>query len=360
MKHTVTLTSALALAVGLGIGWPAARADTATVGITAAEIGGEVTGFGGAEAFWTRERIRSARPLPFYDAESDPGSAFTFPEAGPEGAPTVVPGGLPGDRPEPPVEVHDTGSSPKHKDFGADFGTQNVFDDSFVNKKNTLRKQFPWQAIGKLLFTGPTGGSGWCSASVISPNNVIVTAAHCCYDRSAGWMSNWSFAPAMKNTNATYGLFPWKSARVLSGWIQGGGRAYDVCVLTMGPRADGKELNQVVGWLGLSWNFGTTQHHRAFGYPSNIDSGKFKYECAAESYANCGDLNVLAQGCSMTFGSSGGPWIRGFRMFEAGAANYVNGVVSGWDGCTGSFGQSFNAARFTSANIVPLCNDEGC
>jgi hypothetical protein len=33
-------------------------------------------------------------------------------------------------------------------------------------------------AIGKLFMTG-----GYCSASVISGKNIIVTAAHCCWNR---------------------------------------------------------------------------------------------------------------------------------------------------------------------------------
>jgi hypothetical protein len=38
-------------------------------------------------------------------------------------------------------------------------------------------------AIGKLFLNG-----GYCSASVISGNNIIVTAAHCCWDRTK---NNW-------------------------------------------------------------------------------------------------------------------------------------------------------------------------
>ena len=65
-------------------------------------------------------------------------------------------------------------------------------------------------------------------------------------------------------------------------------------------------------------------------------------------------------GCNMTYGSSGGPWLRVYRPHESGANNYVNAVVSGYDACTGTFGQSFNGPRFTTDNIVPLCNAQGC
>jgi hypothetical protein len=62
----------------------------------------------------------------------------------------------------------------------------------------------------------------------------------------------------------------------------------------------------------------------------------------------------------MTYGSSGGPWVQTFKRYTSGAMNYVNSVVSGYDSCTGTFGKSFNGARFTSNNIVPLCTAAGC
>jgi hypothetical protein len=65
-------------------------------------------------------------------------------------------------------------------------------------------------------------------------------------------------------------------------------------------------------------------------------------------------------GCNMTFGSSGGPWVRVLKRYTSGPMNYVNSVVSGVDSCTGTFGASFNGARFTSNNIVPLCTQAGC
>ena len=53
-------------------------------------------------------------------------------------------------------------------------------------------------AIGR-LFTN----AGTCSASVISGNNIIVTAAHCCWNRSNNtWIGGWSFAPGYNNGQA--------------------------------------------------------------------------------------------------------------------------------------------------------------
>jgi len=323
--------------------------------------------------YWTAERVRNAKPMPWYDRAADTaafeglssldiqlGPAGSAPGGGPQQAP-----GNAASAPEASAALDaQTGLSAEEadeSDNGVDFGTADVGDNDFVNQDKTLWKKYPWKAVGKLLISTPGGGSGWCTASVISPNDVIVTAAHCCYDRGAGqWNSNFAFVPAMRIAARPYKTFPYTAATILTAWITQGGRENDVCVLNLGKSSSNKRVTQVTGWLGRSWNQPIVQHHFSYGYPSNISSGDYKYECSAESYANCGSGLVVAMGCNMTFGSSGGPWIHTFKKYQAGAMNYVNSVVSGYDECTGTFGQSFNGARFTSGNIVPVCNAAGC
>ncbi len=219
-----------------------------------------------------------------------------------------------------------------------------------------FRLQYPRRAIGK-LFTN----SGSCSASVVSPNNVIVTAAHCCYNRSSGnWIGGFQFAPAYHNGAAPFGMFNWSQATILTRWINVGDRKSDVCVIKLRNNAQNRPVTFYTGWLGRSWNYGTTQSLHALGYPGNIGGGNTMELCAAESFnpsSGCGGTSVLNMGCSMTYGSSGGPWLRSWR-----GGNWVNGVVSGYDGtsCTGSFGQTFNGPRFTSDNIKKLCDTIGC
>jgi hypothetical protein len=323
-----------------------------------------------SEAFWTPDKVRAAKPHPWYDEEADLGpKAKLF-----KNEPVGPPGSAPGARPSKTFGSYivdegqaagggesfaagdsDSGIS---EEFAEDFGTKNVFDDTYVNgpSPTILQTQYPWKAIGKLFFRNLSGGTSSCTASVISPNDIIVTAAHCCYERGRGFYSNWRFYPAYRNGNAPLGNYGYVRARVLTAWVNTGGRQNDVCVIRLNGDASAR-----TGYLGRSWNYSITQHHRAFGYPGNIGSGNYLIECAAESYANCGSSLVYGMGCSQTYGASGGPWLRGFEMFKSGAYNYVNSVVSGWDGtCTGTFGQSFNGARFTTSNIVTLCNAEGC
>jgi hypothetical protein len=114
-----------------------------------------------------------------------------------------------------------------------------------------------------------------------------------------------------------------------------------------------------VGWLGRSWNYGASQPMHSFGYPGNIGGANSLEQCSAQSSAqpsSCGS-GVLNMSCNMTYGSSGGPWIR-----DLGSGNHVDSTVHGYSGqsCTGTFGQKFNGPQFSSNNIVALCKDEGC
>ncbi len=236
-----------------------------------------------------------------------------------------------------------------------DFGTKDVFTQ-YCENCAAQNLNWPQITIGKLF-----SNSGTCSASVISGNNIIVTAAHCCFNRSTGqWILGWSFVPAFRNGAAPFGTFPWTSARVLSRWRNVGDRRSDVCLITLGPNASKQNVTFYTGWLGRSWNWPTKQVHHALGYPGNIGGGNTKQLCVSESFnpnSTCGGQTVLNTGCSMTFGSSGGPWIRHYRN-----GNWVNSVVSGYDSdtCTGTFGSTFNGPRFTDSNIVTLCNAHGC
>lgn len=204
-------------------------------------------------------------------------------------------------------------------------------------------------AIGR-LFTN----AGTCSASVISPNNIIATAAHCCFNRSTNaYIGRWVFRAA--------GLdFPWTDVAILPRWITAGDHQSDLCLIKLGNNVrTSRPVTYHVGWLGRVSNADYVMNVHAVGFSSGFDgSGTTMEVCTAESFASlCGEPNTLNMGCSMTFGLSGAPWIWKYRR-----GNYITSVVSGYTSaaCTGPAGSTFNGPRFNDANIGRLCMDIGC
>jgi V8-like Glu-specific endopeptidase len=236
-------------------------------------------------------------------------------------------------------------------------GTPGVFT-RYSGNINTQMWQFsPWNKIGKLYFTTPGGGSSYCTANVISQRNILVTAAHCLYTRGQGWHSNFRFVPADRFGVAPYGVYGWQSAGIMTNWITIGGRRWDVGMIRLGNNlSTGIPVASYVGWLGRTWNQPYVMNLHSVGYASNL-STQYTHICAAESFN--GGLDVLAKGCDMTYGSSGGGWLLRYHPYSSsGAHNLVTGVTSG--PYPGWFGTTFVGPRFSSANFVPLCSFYGC
>lgn len=254
--------------------------------------------------------------------------------------------------PEKPTSLLWDGSAGK---FMLAAGSPDVFTQ-YCENCPSVNTDAPTAAIGRLF-----SNAGSCTASVVSGNDIIVTAAHCCYDRTnKNWIGGWAFAPAYDNGNAPFGTFDWSMATILTSWIDNGDIPSDVCLINLQKDSAGHGVTYYTGWLGRSWNWGSDQELHALGYPGNLGNAQTLELCTAESFSphsSCGGDGVLNMGCSMTYGSSGGPWIRHYRSDD-----WVNAVVHGYDNqsCTGTFGQTFNGPRFTSGNIVTLCDAAGC
>jgi len=319
------------------------------------------------EMWATREQREAVQPLPW--AEVSPEELKGVAEE-PTGKPGIAPGGSP----DPQANIVAQMEFPEEwqgllEELDAEEaavapqGTAAIYTSFRTNYYTQMWKYFPYRAVGKLYFKDSGGGSHYCTACVISDGtskngyrDIIVTAGHCMYDRTAKrWYNSWVFYPAYRNGAAPYGSFAYYSGRVLTAYKTTGARRYDVAVLSLKNNSAGKEVTYYTGYAGRSWNQGYNQLHFTLGYPSNLSTGTlYSWTCVAESFS--GGTDVLGMGCDMTYGSSGGPWIRWFKPYQSGANNYVNSVVSG--GTPGTY--TFYGARFSSSNIVPLCTDEGC
>jgi len=236
-------------------------------------------------------------------------------------------------------------------------GTPGVFTRYSGNINTQMWQSAPWNKIGKLYFTTPTGANSYCTANVISQRNILVTAAHCIYTRGRGFNRNFRFVPADRFGAAPYGVYGWQSAAVMTNWVNLGGRRWDVGMIRLGNNTStGIPVTSYVGWLGRTWNQPYVMNLHSVGYASNL-STQFTHICTAESFN--GGLDVLAKGCDMTFGSSGGGWLLRYHPYSSsGAHNLVTGVVSG--PAPGGFGTTYVGPRFSSANFAPLCNFYGC
>jgi V8-like Glu-specific endopeptidase len=237
---------------------------------------------------------------------------------------------------------------------GVNFGTADVFTSYRGNYWSAQWKAFPWKVVGKLLIDG----AGYCTAQSITgaPKNIIVTAAHCVHDRTR-FYSGWTFVPAERNGVAPYGQYRWASARILNGWIAPGGRRYDVAIIRLQNNpSTGRPVSFYTGWLGWRINAPYVRNLHSIGYASNF-STQWTTICTAESFsAGCEGVDVTIKGCDMTFGSSGGGWIQGYKPFEV--SGWVESVVSG-PSCAGTCGQTYVGPHFSSSNLGLLCSAEG-
>lgn len=310
---------------------------------------------------WTTAARLAARPLdvagvtPEQMAEA---LALMNAAAAPAGLPGYIPGGGPGAGADDaaaagfPALAGAAAEAAIAESSIAPAGTAGVYTAFTGNKYAEMWKKYPYRAVGKLFFN-----AGYCSASVIG-DNVIVTAAHCVFDTATNtWYNNFSFCPAHRNGACPYGSYPWTQAWILNNYINApnfsSALRWDVAIIILGTSA-GKSVDNVVGWLGRSWNFGYTQLITTIGYPAAKEAGKYSYVCIAETFA--AGTDVMEMGCDSGPGHSGGPWIKDFKPYVSGANNYVNNVMSYYYTGGTKAGNTMGAARFSSDNIVILCN----
>lgn len=289
---------------------------------------------------WTAERYLRARPIEpllVRSLERDlptAGRATTF-----EGGSVDEPGRAPTSRRVPDFEhyVHQPGARPYNLkarrerapgprsavlpggDPRENRGTSELeFSSSRVVPRDA-RVVYPYSAVGKLFFDKPSGGSAYCSASVIQ-RRVVLTAGHCVYTPGQGWHSNFSFVPAFFQGNAPFGT--WRAAKMwtTSVWYDGGNKypnAADFGMLEMRDNEEGERIGEVTGWLGWKTRSLTPNHLHILGYPSNLDQGTEMHQVTSGSFDCCfGDTAIY--GTDMRQGSSGGPWVQNFGVRAVG------------------------------------------
>jgi V8-like Glu-specific endopeptidase len=382
LRRALLLGAAACLTWAAGASLPAAAADEPGVSSSPEPLASPALrrAAPGDIPFSTEAERKAARPMPWAMPPAGPAAPGGQQRLTPDAERPGAPGSSSSGSPDPNAERIARQQFPEAwrgsqqqqlrgtPEPGGDRVARAAFTQFFWDRDVPSRQRvFPGVAVGKLFFRTPSGSSS-CTASVVSGNNVVVTAAHCCHGGpGGGWYGDWSFAPALRGSDVPFGVFPGLRAWIPGLWPGVGARdrGLDVCVIRLGNNRFGRPATFYTGWLGRTWNQSTTAQHHAFGYPGNFGGGVFKGVCVDTTRSApagaCNGSGTLTMGCGMTFGASGGPWIRNFQVGGAGG-NQVNSVVSGFDGaaCNTPAGTRFNGPRFTSNNIVPLCNAAGC
>lgn len=195
----------------------------------------------------------------------------------------------------------------------------------------------PVPNIGKVFFT-LSGKNYVCSGNSVSSTNgsTVSTAGHCLNEGPGAYATNWVFAPAYENGAAPYGKWSARKLTAPSQWVSKGDINYDTGFAVMAS-LNGKRLADVVGASGVAFNQKRGLSYTAYGYPAGAPyNGERLWSCNGKATNDPYNTGNNTQGipCTMTGGSSGGPWFIG-----AGAQGKQNSINSyGYNGLQVMFG----------------------
>ena len=300
-------------------------------------------------AYWTAERIKSAKPLDKHLTKPSSRPGALDPASKP-----VRPA------PPPPTSVPST------------TGKQ------WPNGVGTIYK-----ATGRVLFT-MNGGNWICSGSVVndalSTASIVLSAGHCAFDQANhAFVTNWIFIPEFDShpslwdcTTTAYGCWVADSLNVSAGFANQSGfnttaAQYDwsFAVVHGGGFTGAAQLDATVGSFPIAFKgYSSGTQTVAFGYPAGgkYSPGNELVYCSGSLGTDIYNLGrTYRLGCDMTGGSSGGPWLTGFATNgNSGTLSSLNSYT--YSGITAMYGPKFNsgtqaaynaATTATGNNIVP-------
>ncbi len=268
-------------------------------------------------AYWTSQRMRSARFVTRLPGGSITGSQFTNASLHQQHHSRPIKGDpiLPKKRLSANIPVmsslnepnQDTTQGPSY--HGANFviggGAQQVPADP---------------RIGRVFFHDPSDGGDYrCTGVALSSNNksVVETAAHCVMSHNK-LVTNWLFCPAYDGSNPSTpcpaGQWIAMKLNVSPVWQQNTDPNDAFGFVTVYPRLqDGTYLGDLTGMYGWLFNMQTSpQTVDLYGYPGTDGfDGQHLYECSSKilSVITNGSVGQLQAPCNLAEGASGGPWI---------------------------------------------------
>lgn len=304
-------------------------------------VGPKATDQESLEAYWTPERMKSAKP-----AAADPAYQKAV-ERFEEEQKQLIESGKPDEE-----QAKEEGPERSVKGFAAPEFTRdgqvkrgnNATGSTArtsaapmsLDLKTILKTVYP-RAVerrsGKVFFTKPGVGNFVCSATVVNSEGLdtVWTAGHCVHGGENGtWSTNWTFAPDYANGVSSDGLWSARQLWSKSDWVNDSDFDEDMGVAIMNTR-NGQHIVSRVGGQGFTVNKGKTNVEVAYGYPAEAPfNGQVLRRCSGTTSPEW-DVwfiwsHTLKIPCTMTRGSSGGGWFQ--RYDWTSGTGYLNGVNS--------------------------------
>lgn len=175
------------------------------------------------------------------------------------------------------------------------------------------------ETTGKVYLT-MDGRDFTCSASVVDAVNrsTLVTAGHCAKDGRGAWARNWTFVPAYSAGDSPNGRFTARDLLVAPPWSGEADDSYDFAMVVLNTDG-GTPVQDRVGSQKIAFDSWTEDRVRdgvqvyTFGYPAESPyNGKNLHYCSGRTKPDTGGTTANGVRCTMTQGSSGGPWFTGF------------------------------------------------
>lgn len=155
----------------------------------------------------------------------------------------------------------------------------------------------PWRRGGKLFMAG----IGTCTAQFVGATDVVMTAAHCIYNRQTQqWASDVLFARAYANGGGE--RFDWQCMGILNGYTSSNPWPWDFAFIKV-------RGNSSVGALGLRTGLPYNEWW-SIGYPGNFEGARYMQKVFGRKGAVGGGVAQMLDN-PMTFGASGGGWWSG-------------------------------------------------
>jgi len=299
-SRTVALLSALSTAL-VGLAAVPAPAAGAPAGVTAHSPRTSAATAQRAATYWTRERMLAAEPVPVPVLTPD----AVKPPTGPQGPPGRV------------NPVRPPGRAVQASPF-ADPGAE-------ATAWPGPATSWPAATMGRIFYTDSDGRDNSCSGTAIgSPSKRVVFTAGHCVARYGQWFNlhPWTFVPGYDNGNAPFGQWTAWQLWTMTAWLFNDDRTQDLGAAVMNTNGSGQQLGDVVGGMGIEWNWPFNQYEFQFGYPARYPfNGSTLMHCTGDTFDDAGFEGI---NCDMNWGASGGAWLDDF----SGTYGWLNGVNS--------------------------------